>query len=459
MAVDFDTSRPVRRPSERLALVEAVLKAHPSDETEWLEWKTEIPLDQAAGRFNASRHVLGFANRSPSDAARFLGGQAFLVIGAEPGNLVGSPRRDPAELEDWLVPFLGPDGPFWDAHHVEIQGMEVLLLEIAAPREGDPIYTLRRQFERWHEGSVFVRHKGKTDPATSVDMTGLAARASARVGGGRIALEVSWNETDCAVRALDFRDESLDPLIDNERARLLRPLEHQADSSKAEGSAGRSLADLVRGIQLAGFRPEDRNEEGYRRDVDEYLNEFRRVAPMVGVSRAMGRGESALSLRLRNPTESNFPQVEVILHVAADVFAFDPEDEVYRKQKLPEPPRPWGMLRPTPDLLGLSSYTGLIPSRHMPRIPRMWIEENGFARISFEPTDLRPQANEALAPFHLFVRADLAGTELHATWEATSTTADGIASGSLDMRVAEEPLLIEDLLRASDGEEAEPAGE
>ncbi len=460
MAVDFDSSRAVRRPSERLALVEAVLKAHPSDEAEWLEWKTAIPLDQSAGRFNASRQVLGFANRSPSDAARFLGGQAFLVIGVEPGNLIGTPRRDPAELEDWLVPFLGRDGPVWDAHHVEIQGAEVLLLEIAPPREGDPIYTLRRQFERWHEGSVFVRHKGKTDPASSADMAMLAARASARVGGGRIAAEVDWTEADCAVRALDFAAPSVDALVDEERARLLRPLE-RPDSSAAETSTGKSLADLVQGIGLAGFRPEDRNEGGYRRDVDEYLDELRKAAPLVSLSRAIDRRDSILSLRLRNPTESNLPKVEVILHFPDEVFAFDPEDEAYSDQKLPEPPRPWGTSRPPTELLGLSapSYAGLIPSPRVPRIPHMWIEQGGSVRISFEPIDLRPRAIETLAPFHLFVRADLVGTELRATWEATSTSADGVASGSLDVHVAEEPILIEDLLRAPNGEGAEDVGE
>jgi hypothetical protein len=85
VAIDLDMSPQIRRPSDRVTLVEAVLQAHPSDQAEWVEWKLDVALDRTEGRFKASRHILGFANRSPNDAARFLGGQAFFIVGAEPG--------------------------------------------------------------------------------------------------------------------------------------------------------------------------------------------------------------------------------------------------------------------------------------------------------------------------------------------------------------------------------------
>jgi hypothetical protein len=73
-------------------------------------------------------------------------------------------------------------------------------------------------------------------------------------------------------------------------------------------------------------------------------------------NRTAGRGSSSSLFACfgRWSTRRILPRWRVIRHFAADVFAFDPEDEVNRKQKLPEPPRPWGMLRPTPDLLGVS---------------------------------------------------------------------------------------------------------
>jgi hypothetical protein len=84
MAIAFDTSRPIRRPSDRVALVEAVLAAHEADEGEGIEWKREIPFGTGAGNFTAGRHVLGFSNRKPEGAARFLGGQAHLLVGRGP---------------------------------------------------------------------------------------------------------------------------------------------------------------------------------------------------------------------------------------------------------------------------------------------------------------------------------------------------------------------------------------
>jgi hypothetical protein len=53
MAITFDMSQPIRRPSERVALIEAVLAAHAADEAEWIEWKREVPLGSAAGVFGS----------------------------------------------------------------------------------------------------------------------------------------------------------------------------------------------------------------------------------------------------------------------------------------------------------------------------------------------------------------------------------------------------------------------
>lgn len=216
MTIEINIGIPIKTSADRLALVRGVLSAHPSDEAEWVEWKTRVPLERAEGRFEASRHILGFANRSPIDSGRFLVGQAHLLIGIEPGKLVGTPRRDPAQLHDWLGLYLGLDGPAWDAHYVGIDDKEILVLEVQPPLAGDPIWPLRRDFERWHAGSIFVRHKGKTDPATPADVAMLSARAAASKSAQaatsilrrdaelrsleRVAELLT--ETDCSVRAL-----------------------------------------------------------------------------------------------------------------------------------------------------------------------------------------------------------------------------------------------------------------
>ncbi|HEY3213448.1 MAG TPA: hypothetical protein VGL16_09640 [Actinomycetota bacterium] len=445
MAIDLDMSLQIRRPSDRVALVEAVLQAHPSDEAEWIEWKLDVELDRAEGQFKASRQILGFANRSPNDAARFLGGQAFLIVGAEPGQLAGTPRRDPAQLEDWLRPYLGLDGPIWDAHHVEMEGTEVLLIEVAAPRDGDPIHTLRRAFDKWHAGSVFVRHKGKTDPASPADMVMLTARSAAPVAGERVALEVTWARADPIIRALDLTEDSIDRLIEMERNRLLRPLDAPGSKSIASGN----VQDESRMQRIAGWLPEDRKPDDYRNDVETYLNKLREAIPPVVVSQAIALTGSSIRLQVANPIESNFRRVQLVLHAGTGVIAFDPEDDNL-DHELPQRPRPWGTRRPH-TLAGLG-YSGPFSGWTLPRsvvmghIPRMWIENSGSTRIVFDAFDLRPRAVTTTDPFVLFASPGLAGKTVPVTWEATSTSADGVASGSLPLQVADDPLTLEELV-------------
>jgi len=393
VAINLDTSLAIRRPSDRVALVEAVLQAHSSDEAEWVEWKLDVELDRAEGRFKASRHILGFANRSPNDAARFLGGQAFLIVGAEPGQLVGTPRRDPAQLEDWLRPYLGLDGPIWDAHTVEVGGKEVLLIEVAAPKGGDPIHTLRRTFDRWHAGSVFVRHKGKTDPASPADMVMLTTRSAAPAAGERVALEVSWATADPIIRALDLTEERIDRLIEMERDRLMRSL----DAPSSASIAGRKVPDKSRTPRIAVRYTENRSRQEFRNDVMAYLDELREAIRPVVVSQAIALKGSSIRLQVANPIESNFRGVQLILHAGTEIIAFDSADN-YLHDKLPERPRLWGKMPPPDSLLALGSSRPFpwltLPDSTVRHIPRMWIDNKGPTRIEFDPFDVRPSAIE-----------------------------------------------------------------
>jgi hypothetical protein len=76
----------------------------------------------------------------------------------------------------------------------------------------------------------------------------------------------------------------------------------------------------------------------------------------------------------------------------------------------------------------------------------MWIENSGSTRIVFDAFDLRPRAVTTTDPFVLFASPGLAGKTVPVTWEATSTSADGVASGSLPLQVADDPLTLEELV-------------
>ena len=122
--LDAATMRAVRKPSARLALVRAVRDGSlVTVEKDWIEWKSQVNLRDKRSRMeHVIRHILGFGNRDPGRAARFAGGCAYLLLGVEPRTLDGVEQVDPAVLEQWVRPYLEPNGPDWDADYVELDG-------------------------------------------------------------------------------------------------------------------------------------------------------------------------------------------------------------------------------------------------------------------------------------------------------------------------------------------------
>lgn len=156
-------------------LVMAVREAEATDETRWVEWKGPPNLNDWSAVFLMAKAILGFANRNPDVAANTCEGQAYVVVGAGPGEVLGvHPRLDSAQLDDKLSRYV--DGPHWTADYVDIDGVDVLVITVAAPAYGDRIHTLIRQFDRYDDGTVFIRRFGKTHPANSREMAMLQDR-------------------------------------------------------------------------------------------------------------------------------------------------------------------------------------------------------------------------------------------------------------------------------------------
>ena len=169
-----DFSRLARRPTERLAVVQHVLQTAGLQETDYLEWKTGYDLSTNPGAAATARHLIGFANRDRAQAARHADGHAYLLIGVEPGNLVGAPMWDSADIENWLVRFVGRDSRY-DVHYTELSGQRVLFLTVDPPRQGDPIYCLQRASS---EPTGKALPEGPSTSATEARPTSLLPRTS-----------------------------------------------------------------------------------------------------------------------------------------------------------------------------------------------------------------------------------------------------------------------------------------
>jgi hypothetical protein len=130
VAISLDSSAAPGTAEEAAAVVDAVLAASPTDELDWIEWKSSLDLSNKIVLGTLARHILGMANRLPDRAAAHAGGRGFVVVGAEPENRCGVEAADPANLSQGIDSFLGPERPTWTAHYDDRNGLTVLVVTV-----------------------------------------------------------------------------------------------------------------------------------------------------------------------------------------------------------------------------------------------------------------------------------------------------------------------------------------
>jgi hypothetical protein len=244
VAVQLDTSKALLRPSQLEALVAAVLVAHDHDEDDWLEWKGTLDLTLKDAKEHIAKQVLGFSNRTVATAARHAEGYAYLLVGVEPGSLVGVDTIDNADLVSGINRYVG-DGPRWPPERVSSGDKTVLVIIVDPPKSGDPIFTLQRGFKNHAAGAIFVRQPGKTEQATPGQVTALVERAKA----DRDTLDVGVRATPATIEAGPVVvEDQLMEIIDAERELLMRPVRSRRPAPKPSRGDGlsRGLLRLLR---------------------------------------------------------------------------------------------------------------------------------------------------------------------------------------------------------------------
>lgn len=178
--VVIDFAKVARDPSDLLAVVEHVVGTPQLDETDYLGWTTgdDLSTEQDAG--GTARHLIAFGNRDPLRARRILEGHAYLLLGVEPGNLVGVPRWAAGDVRRWIAPFVNPE-LVYDVSYVSHEGADVLVLTVAPPKQGNPLFALQQTIgdgtTRYPRGTIYVRHGGRNEPSDPADIAMLTARA------------------------------------------------------------------------------------------------------------------------------------------------------------------------------------------------------------------------------------------------------------------------------------------
>jgi hypothetical protein len=177
----FDTTRASRTEDELRALAEAIhLSPVGTQETNWLEWKCSDPTTPE-GLFAVAKTLLGFANRAVAVAELVYDGVAYMVVGVEPGSTPGVPTFDHAKLGQKIKSYV--DGPRWTPYYIDYSGVTVLVIVVEAPRPGDRIYCLMKEFTKgttsYRRGTVFHRGTAQTEPAGPSEIDMLSDRYAA----------------------------------------------------------------------------------------------------------------------------------------------------------------------------------------------------------------------------------------------------------------------------------------
>ncbi|PAZ15793.1 hypothetical protein CLM62_11845 [Streptomyces sp. SA15] len=356
--LDFDSSRAVVGLHERQSLIKAVLDASPADEKLWLEWKSTLELNKAAGRFTVAKAILGFANRMPDVAAQWAEGHAYVLVGAEPGNLCGTSVIDPADLFPWLTQYTG-ERPRFDVTYVPFDAgagtQQVMVVDVMPPKWGDPIHTLQKTYDTCQSGTVFVRLPGKSMPARPVDIDGL----SARLLRGERRMDIEIGVMDGAVTDLWVRESELEELLEARRREMFQS-PPQARTPVPRYNDRLTIGDLA---ELAGtgakfsLARDMRTPEQYRAEVEEYIDGCRRQIPlaMQGVE---ARRYAPLRFQLQNRSDAMLRQVEVVatLGPACTAVLATSRDAQRTAVPWPKPPLPYGKKT-------LMSAVGIHPGR------------------------------------------------------------------------------------------------
>jgi len=311
-------------------------------ETHWLERKGPLQLATAEHKFAVAKAILAFSNRDPAAAEPYLDGHAVLLIGIEKtGEITGIPRIEDHQLNNALKAYLGQDddAPRWIAHRHRVDDHnDVVVIDIDAPRPGDPIFTLKKAYDNFPAGSIFSRPSTESAPA---DPSAIAALSRRLIARSREDFEVELTLNEDAISSYTYDPSFIEPLLAQAVDRYIR--ESEKPATPHTPTTGLRAGVFVASSPTGGIRHEEKRTqkefrqeiEGWAATVREQLLEFaKQLAAYV---------RPAVQFTITNTCGRYLEDLEVLVHIEGDVFQHPkPVDDDDPTNWLPERPRTWG---------------------------------------------------------------------------------------------------------------------
>ena len=445
MVLQLDTSQPLLRPSQLTALVHAVYDADEHDEHRWIEWKSSLDLTTACGQAHVAKAVLGLANRQPAAAAQWTGGYGYLLIGVEPGAILGVTPVDPETLVAKIRAAVG-DVVHWTPEYVIIDGVQVLIVIVDPPRPGEPIHYLRKHLDHYQSGTIFVRHTGRTDPAGPDDLDMLQARLLERTP----SLQVAVTAASPTIERVPDVPAAVERWAKQHRPTLIAARYVPSPRTPTPGA----VASPVRafGPFAPKIEPDERTEEEYTREVEKFLEQAKAALVNRAVWHLYRHTPALLHVEVTNPTDLGYTGVRLIVHIPGDVNGY-PRGMINIAQRerpsFPPPPKPLGTpavtenntlawatrrnILQTPTIAGFARGPG-IPPGYLNTQPGYRVRDSGSVDIEYDEFELRPGDRRTMEPVPLHVREE-AGFNLTATWYATASHVRGRLTGEFTLAV------------------------
>lgn len=470
MTLNLDTSSPIRSHARYREFAGAVFEASSSaQETLAIEWKSQADVGDKAWQAELSRQVLGFANREPEVAATWFEGCAYILVGVSPGILNGTPVHDSAKIDAWLSTYIGssPNAPEWAPAYVDIDGKDVLILTVEAPRPGNRIWTCRKTYSgearpaqpnqkvlSLREGAIYVRHKASTMEATSQDIEMLERRSQ---GNRRRITNISLTR-DASTKAcpIDRSDQTIEAWASLEREGLepppIVPVTEQ-DAGLLANSPLLAVARWATEVNNMFWEPDPRTPEQYQSELDEYIELTTKMLPFFLLRRACEHKLGRVSLTVSNGSDDPISQLQVELVIAEKgVLGVSDYDAELFDVELPTRPAVLGKARRS--TFGGLTMAGLVPdhTRNLARSFRpigrgLTIDNSRSCRITFDPIDFYAQQTVRLEDFYLFADGvEFAGKTLTAEWTARAKDLSGVHRGSVQIEVDGTVPTIDELL-------------
>ncbi|MCP3800718.1 hypothetical protein NLX83_15730 [Allokutzneria sp. A3M-2-11 16] len=404
------------------SLINEISKTDDRVERHYLELKSDIDLDEAAGRAKVVKFILGAANRDPDIAARYLEGHALMILGVAPGAIHGIRAFEAKDLQRFVDRCTGTPGPGWDFERIPAANGRDVIIIVVMPPTGE-VWTCRNDgADKLTDGAIFLRADGETRLAKGAEVRAMIDRVQRKP----VAVELDVKFLGSAVRHPHESEEALNEYLEHVAGNLRRLPKRSELSLSPEVITAFSV--------ISSMPPVDRRSRAaFLDEVERWKEKVREAWPELldHLAGAAGHG-SHLSVHNNSDAFLENAQLQVNIGPARTIDPVE-RDDFSLTSTLPNPPTPWG----TDTLLQGAILDPLLFADISSRTPAnvrgvSYRNYGSFTTLTVDLGALRPRSVHVtdIDEFVLTTRASDT-TELHGTWSITARGHHRVFEGEL----------------------------